>query len=226
MIHVFNIPAITWTLTAVLLLSGSHHLQQAGRSPRRTEQINNSLHAVMHLLMAAMLWHLARSTALAQITVLAGAALWFVIQAVALPEFKFLCAEGPGRLKCIYHGLTMAGAAAMIAMTGPISTGVGRAPTDAMATMAGMSMSHGYHAMTDPAKTRTTSIGHSPNLAILLTAVFTAAAIIFITLLLRTRTTQTTHHNTAAPKLSKHAGHALEALGAAVMAFMFATMMA
>ncbi|WP_171814488.1 DUF5134 domain-containing protein [Arthrobacter dokdonensis] len=223
MIHVLNIPAITWTLTALLLLSGSYHLRQAARSPRRTEQINNSIHALMHILMAAMLWQLAPSTVLAQITVLTGAALWFIIQAVARPEFKILCSKGPGRLKCFYHSLSMAGAATMIAMMGQMSTGTGRAPTDAMA---GMSMYHGNHAMTGPAKTTPTTIGHSPNLAILLTAVFTAAAITFIILLLRTRATQTTHYNTAAPKISKRADHALEALGAAVMALMFATMMA
>ena len=55
MTGVFNIPAITWTLTAVLLLSGSYHLLQAARSRRATDRANESLHALMNLLMAAML---------------------------------------------------------------------------------------------------------------------------------------------------------------------------
>ena len=72
----------------------------------------------MNVLMAAMLWNLVPSTMLAQIAVLAGAALWFVIQAVARPEFKILCAGSQDRLKCVYHSLTMAGAALMIANDG------------------------------------------------------------------------------------------------------------
>ena len=108
----FNIPAITWTLTVVLLLSGSYHLLQAAKPHQLTDRVNNTLHALMNILMAAMLWNLAPSTMLAQIAVLAGAALWFVIQAVARPEFKMLCAGSQGRLKCVYHSLTMAGAAA------------------------------------------------------------------------------------------------------------------
>ena len=115
MIRVFNTPAITWTLTAVLLLGGSYYLFQAARSRHLTDRVNNTLHALMNILMAAMLWNLAPSTVLAQVAVLAGAALWFVIQAVAQPEFKMLCAGSQGRLKCVYHSLTMAGAALMIA---------------------------------------------------------------------------------------------------------------
>jgi hypothetical protein len=115
-IRVFNIPAITWTLTAVLLAGGSYHLWQAARSPHLTDRVNNSLHALMNALMAAMLWNLAPSTLLAQIGLLAGAALWFIIQAVARSEFKILCAGTQGRLKCAYHALAMTGAALMITM--------------------------------------------------------------------------------------------------------------
>ena len=225
MIGVFSIPAITWTLTAVLLLSGSHRIMQAARSRQLTDQINRSLHALMHVLMAAMLWNLAPSTMLVQIAILAGATLWFIIQAVARPEFKTLCADGQGRLKCVYHSLTMAGAALMLAMMGHISTTSYRvAPSsDEMAGMPGMAMSPDYHAMATTVTTTATS-DHSPGLAILLTAVFTTAAIIFIILLLRTRAMENTHHNTAAHKLSTRTEHGLEALGAAVMALMFATM--
>ena len=94
----FNIPALTWTLTAVLLLSGSYHALQAARSQKLTDRVNKGLHALMNALMAAMLWNLAPSTMLAQIGLLTGAALWFVIQAVVRPEFKTLCGGSQGRL--------------------------------------------------------------------------------------------------------------------------------
>lgn len=220
----FSIPAITWTLTAILLLSGSHHILQAIMSRQPTDQINQSLHALMHALMAAMLWHLAPSTMLVQIAVLAAGAWWFIIQAVARPEFKILCTDTQGRIKCLYHSLTMAGAALMIAMMAPMTTaGYGVAPSSD--GMTGMSMPHNHHAMAAPVKTTAgATSGHSPDLAILLTAVFTGATMIFIILLLRARATKTTHHNTAAPKLSTRAEHALQALSAAIMALMFATM--
>ena len=220
MFRVFNIPAITWTLTAILLLSGSYHILQATRSSQRTDQVNQSLHALMHILMAAMLWNLASSTMLAQIAVLAGAALWFIIQAVARPEFKLLCTETRRRIKCAYHSLTMAGAALMLEMMGHMTTtGYGTAPSNGMAPMPGMTMSHDHHTMTSLFKTTTAATsGNSPDLAILLTVVFTAATIIFIILLLRSRATKNTHHNTAFLKLSKRAEHGLEALGAAIMA--------
>lgn len=218
----FNIPAITWTLTAVLLLSGSYHFLQATRSHQLTDQVNKILHALMNVLMAAMLWNLVPSTMLAQIAVLTGAALWFVIQAVVRPEFKTLCAGSHGRLRCVYHSLTMAGAALMVAMMGHVATaGHGIVPAG------GMSMSNAHHAMPAPAQsTAAPSFDHSPDLAILLTVLFGAAAVIFIVLLLRFRVTKTTLRNEATPRLSVRAEHGIEALGAAVMALMFATMSA
>ncbi|WP_269998911.1 DUF5134 domain-containing protein [Arthrobacter sp. B2a2-09] len=216
----FNLPAITWTLTAVLLLSGSYHLLQAARSHQRTDQVNKSLHALMNVLMAAMLWNLVPSTMLAQIAVLTGAALWFIIQAVARPEFKTLCAGSQGRLKCVYHSLTMAGAALMVAMMGQATTaGHGIVPAD------GMPMSNAHHPMAAATQnTATITLDRSPGLAILLTVFFGAAAAVFLILLLRFRATTTTRRHATAPRLSIRAEHGLEALGAAVMALMFATM--
>lgn len=213
---------MTWTVTVVLLLSASYHLVQAIRSHNLTDQINNYLHALMHILMAAMLWHLGSSFMLAQIAVLAGAALWFILQAVARPEVKMLCTDSRGRLKCIYHSLTMVGAAIMVAMMGNMTTdGYELVPAG------GMSMSHDHHAMASPIQmTSTTAIDQSPNLALLLTVFFGAAALVFTILLLRFRATKTTHRNAAALKLTIHREHVLEALGAAVMALMFATMSA
>ncbi|WP_427019144.1 DUF5134 domain-containing protein (plasmid) [Pseudarthrobacter sp. P1] len=216
----FNIPAITWTLTAVLLLSGSHHALQAARSHHLTDKVNNSLHTLMNVLMAAMLWNLAPATTLAQIAVLTAAALWFVIQAVARPEFKTLCAGGQSRLKCAYHGLTMAGAALMVAMMAHMTT-----PGQGIAPAGGTPMAHNHHAMAAAApNTAAAPLGGSAGLAIPLTVFFGAAAVVFMILPLRSRATTTTPGHTATRKLTLRAEHGLEALGAAAMAAMFATM--
>jgi Domain of unknown function (DUF5134) len=226
-IRVFHIPAMTWTLTAVLLAGATYHLWQAYRAPHLTDRVNNLLHALMNTLMAAMLWNLAPSTLLAQIGLLAGAALWFIIQTVARPEYKLLCAGTQGRIKCAYHALTMTGAALMIAMmthpattTGHVTGPANHTPTPAA-----------HHAMTTtphtPATTGTATtapaLGLTPG--ILLTLLFATAALVFLVLLLRNRTTTAPHH--PGPRQpSTRTEHALEALGATTMALMFATMTA
>ncbi len=215
----FNVPAITWTLTAVLLLSGSYHFLQAARSHQLTDRVNNILHALMNVLMAAMLWNLVPSTVLAQIAVLAGAALWFVIQAVARPEFKMLCAGSQGRIKCLYHSLSMAGAAAMVAMMGLATTG--HAPAGALP------MTHAHHSVTTAVpSTAAATFDHSPGLAIVLTVLFGAAAVVFVLLLVRFGGSRSSHRHGMGPRLSARTEHGLEAIGAAVMALMFATMLA
>lgn len=224
-IRVFNVPTITWALTAVLLLSGCYYLLQAARSPHLTDRVNKSLHALMNVLMAAMLWNLAPSTMLAQIAVLAGAALWFVIQAVARPEFQILCAGSQDRLTCVYHSLTMAGAALMIAMMGlAASAGPDTAPAAAAST------SHAHHAAApapgDAAHSAAAPGLNLPALALPLTVFFATATLIFIVLLLRSRAAKTTTGNRSASRHSTRIDVALEAIGAAVMALMFATMSA
>ncbi|GAA4024567.1 hypothetical protein GCM10023063_00720 [Arthrobacter methylotrophus] len=222
MIRVFNIPAITWTLTAALLLGGSYHALQAARSRQHTDRVNNILHALMNILMAAMLWNLAPTTMLAQIAVLAAAALWFTIQAVARPEFKTLCTTAQGQLKCAYHALTMAGAALMIAM---MSQGTTPAPGTTPAQTMTMPMPATHHTMTaTPHSPATPPLDHSPALAILPATFFTAAAVIFLILLLRARRQKTTHHPKTTPPPHTRTNHGLEALGATTMALMFATM--
>ncbi|MET4147637.1 DUF5134 domain-containing protein [Arthrobacter sp. UYCo732] len=209
----FNIPAITWTLTVVLLLSGSYHLLQATKPHQLTDRVNNTLHAVMNILMAGMLWNLAPSTMLAQIAVLSGAALWFIIQAVARPEFKILCAGRQDRLKCVYHSFSMAGAALMITMmTSHIATG----PADASP------LPNTHHAMAHPPTGA--NLDHLPSLASPLTIIFATAAVVFMALLLRDRKPATTAPSKTASKHSTREQHSLEAVGAAIMAVMFATM--
>ncbi|MDR7084760.1 hypothetical protein J2X01_004077 [Arthrobacter ginsengisoli] len=218
----FNNPAITWALTAVLLLSGGYYLLQAARSRHLTDRANKSLHALMSVLMAAMLWNLVPSTMLAQIAVLAGAALWFVIQAVARPEFNILCAGSQNRLKCVYHSLTMAGAALMIAMMGQAAAG-----SREIAPAVAMSTPHAHHATAPAAHSTVVSgLDHSSVLALPLTVFFGIAAVVFTVLLLRGRAATATAGCRSTPKRSVRAEHGLEALGAAVMALMFATMSA
>jgi hypothetical protein len=57
-----------------------------------------------------------------------------------------------------------------------------------------------------------------------MTVLFGAAAAVFVFLLLRSRTAKTIRREKATGRLSLGAGHAVEALGAAVMAIMFAAM--
>jgi hypothetical protein len=172
----------------------------------------------MNILMAAMLWNLAPSTMLAQIAVLSGAALWFVIQAVARPEFKLLCAGSQGRLKCLYHGLSMAGAALMITMmTSHMGTGPGTGPAHAAP------LPHAHHAMPQPGPANATAaLDYLPGLATPLTIIFATAAVAFIVLLLRNRKMGTA--DKSAPQHSPRNQHSVEAAGAAIMAIMFATM--
>ncbi|MFP3462751.1 DUF5134 domain-containing protein [Arthrobacter globiformis] len=209
---------MTWTLTAVLLAGTTYHLWQALRSGHVTDRVNNTLHALMNTLMAAMLWNLAPTTLLAQIGLLAGAALWFIIQAVARPEYKLLCAGTQGRIKCAYHALTMTGAALMITtMTHPASGAPMQMPMDHAS----------HHAITTtphtPATTgtATTAPALGPTPGLLLTLLFATAALIFLILLLRNRTTTTNHHGSKRP--STRTEHALETLSATTMALMFAT---
>jgi hypothetical protein len=223
---VFHIPALTWTLTAVLLLAGSYHLAQAVRARHLTDRVNNTLHALMNTLMTAMLFNLGPSTLLAQIGLLTAAALWFTLQAVARPEFKLLCAGNQGRLKCAYHALTMAAAATMITLmtthtpTTATATGTGTG-TGTGTTTAGTHTAHygTTHTATTADTTTTAALGNTP--AIALTLVFAAAATTFLTLLILRHRTNTRHHSR---KHSTRTEHALEALGATTMALMFATM--
>ena len=245
MIRVFNIPAITWALTVVLLLTGTWHTIQAIRpthartgaaartqpgrisaryqgpkraqmSPSWAQRVNQGLHALMHLLMAAMLWNAAPTTTLAQILVLAGAALWFIIQAVARPQYRTLCTGTRDRIKCTYHAATMAAAATMTAMMTNHTTPA----TTSTAGPATATAGHTHHTATTATGTGTASLFHNtPALATILTIAFAAAATTFLILLLR-RTQTTTHHHTNNTRTE----HGLEAAGATTMALMFATM--
>lgn len=217
--YVFELPAITWTLTVILLLSGSYYVLQAIRSRQLKNRVNNGLNALMNVVMASMMWHLGASTMLAQIAILTVAALWFLLQAVARPELTALCTSKQGRLKCAYHTVAMAASAVMVALM------MGQMTTAGSGTLAagGMSMSHAHHTMPATAPSNGAALGHSLDLTALLALVFGAAAIVFLVLLLRLQVMKSALH-TADPKFSVRAEHGFEAVGAAVMAVMFAAM--
>ena len=88
-----------------------------------------------------------------------------------------------------------------------------------------MPLPNTHHAMPHPTPTTATAtLDHLANLAIPLTIIFATAALVFIALLLRNRKPATTAASKTAPKHSPRKQHSLEALGAAIMALMFATM--
>lgn len=212
----FNFPAITWIFTIILILIGTYHLVQAIWSHQVTSRINNLLHALMSIVMAGMLWNLAPSTTLAQIIILSGAALWFIIQAIARPEFKTLCAGRGNRLRCIYHSLTMAGAAIMVAMMTGHAASAARGNVPATE----MPVSHAHHGTASPAQPSSlAATDGSPALAILLTLFFATAAVVFMFFVVRRR-------SATSSKRFARVAHGLESVGAAIMALMFATMSA
>ncbi|HKU35137.1 MAG TPA: DUF5134 domain-containing protein [Paenarthrobacter sp.] len=236
MIRVFEIPAVSWALTAVLSTAGAYHLYLAARARQATDRINEALHALMHAAMAAMIWNLAPAALLAQIGILAAAALWFTLQAIARPEYKLLCTGAQGRITCAYHAATMAAAALMLTMmntatTGPGTTGTTGMPHMNMGSMGSMdmgSMPMNHHtttaAGTGAGNPLTTLFTHQSAPALILAILFGTAAITFTTLLLRRQPTtgQAKRHT----KHNNRTKHALEATGAATMALMFATMTA
>lgn len=120
--HVFN-----WTLTGILLATAGYHLIKAVKEPRLVRKANNALHTLMGLSMAATLWRSGQSATLPAVLLLSSGTLWFVIQAVARPEFKDVCAGKKERAKCVYHGITMAAGAYMVTamtpapMNGPVN---------------------------------------------------------------------------------------------------------
>ncbi|WP_413249055.1 DUF5134 domain-containing protein [Sinomonas flava] len=209
-----NFPAITWTLTIILALVGAYHLIRGIRSDHVTGRVNSLLHALMGLIMAGMLWNLAPSTTLAQIVVLSGAALWFVIQALARPEFERLCAGRGGRLKCAYHGLTMAGGAIMVAMM----TGYAAPAAAGAVTAAEVPAAHAHHSTGSAAHASSlTASGSTSTPAILLALFFSAASVVFMFAAVRARHAASRQH-------SGRLEHGLESAGAGAMALMFATM--
>ena len=215
MISVFDLPVITWTLTAALFLTGGYFLVQAKRSREITDLVNNSLHSFMAVLMASMLWNFGTSTLFVQIVILIGAALWFLLQVVARPELKKLCAGRHSRLRCSYHSLTMVGAAFMATMMmGHATSG------QEVFSAGGAAMTH--HSMSESAAS-TALLNFSPDPAMVLTGFFGVSTVVFLVLLGRFRVTSSTAQPVGSP-LAIRVEHGVEALGAAVMTVMFAAM--
>lgn len=219
MVRVLTDPVTTWTLTTVLLGSTGLHVVLAVRSHQVMRRVNQGFHSLMNLIMAALLWDLGTSTALAQIIFLAGAALWFLIQAVAHPEFKVLYNGAQARLKSLYHSTTMAGGSLMIAMMCPSTTG----PEDT--SEGGTGLSHRHHITGSvPQNPATAIVEGSSTVAILMTILFGVGAVLFIVFSLRRQPSDL--QQAALARRPFRLDFALEAVGSAAMTLMFATMTA
>jgi hypothetical protein len=96
---------------------------------------------------------------------------------------------------------------------------VGAATPGTVAANGALPSSHVHHAMQSSAK-----IPALPSPALLFTALFTAAAVMFTFLLIRGRVVPKASRHAPASKTGAGAEHALEAIGAAVMAVMFSAM--
>ena len=154
---------------------------------------------------------------LAQIAALAGAALWFVLQAVARPEFKNLCA-GTGAGSNAHTRPHHARRRPHGRHDGPRHARRPPEPPRQQMPSPCPQPTTPWRRHPDPAVPACT-----PALAILPALFFPTAALVFLILLLRgRRTTHTLHHTP--PRPPARTNHALEALGAAAMALMFATM--
>ncbi|MDP9989136.1 DUF5134 domain-containing protein [Citricoccus sp. NPDC079358] len=212
----FDNPAITWALTALLLAAGGYNLAQATRRRSMVDLANSALHVLMNAVMAAMLWNFASSTALLQVAVLGGGAFWFALQAAARPELKALCAEGRGRLRCAYHGLNMAAAALMVAVMNHPT-----APHPDIMSAPGSS--HNHHGLAaGVAVDMTGTWDYNDTLMILPAVFFAASSVFFLVLLLCPWALRLFTGLSDASAAAVRVTYGFEFSGAAAMALMFA----
>ncbi|MFJ4286864.1 DUF5134 domain-containing protein [Paenarthrobacter nicotinovorans] len=215
MIRVFASSTVTWALTAVIVVSVGYYVLRAARSPQLPQRINSMLHALMNSFMAAMLWNVGASVVLAQIAVLAGAAMWFMIQAVAKPQFKltFAC---QGKHKSAYHAFTMVAAACMIAT---MSLHLHGSTHESESQGRPLGMTHHQVQVTEANSASNLTVDQLAALALPLAVVFGGAALILIFGAVRIY-----RRRESALRRSACSEHCFEAIGAAAMALMFASL--
>lgn len=207
-----------WTLTGVLLVTAGYHALRAVKASHLVGKANNALHTIMGLSMTATLWSGGQWATLSAVLLLSSGALWFVIQAVARPEFKSVCAEKKDRTKCFYHGITMAAGAYMVTAMTPATIG---GPVDLpVAATYSHHMASGIHQSIP-----TSSFDLAPLLHGGAVIFFGAAALIFAALTARSfkgasqLAGRTTLHAPHRPALG------FEALSAGAMAAMYLAML-
>lgn len=145
-----------WGLTALLLAASLYAAFRAGRKSPSDTRVGFGLHAAMMAAMVLMLAPGLRWPALPQILFFALAAWWFVLRAVSrrpvpiagphVPERPVNARRGgqPGRSSLLYHALTMAAMAYMLATMdvhggqGPETAGMGQTAHHGGAALAGL----------------------------------------------------------------------------------------
>lgn len=208
-----------WTLTGVLLVTAGHHALIAIKAPGLVRKANNALHAIMGLSMAATLWRHSQWATLPSVLLLSSGTLWFVIQAVARPEFKSVCVEKMERTKCIYHGITMAAGAYMVTAMSPAPMH-GLVNSPGAAAMPSHHMASGIH-QSIPAS----SFDLAPLLNGAAVIFFGAAAFIFVALIARSFEGASKLANRTTLRAPHRPALGFEALSAGAMAAMYLVML-
>lgn len=200
------------------MVIGVYHALVVIYTPRLVGKTNGALHAIMSLSMAAMLWRQGQWVTLATVLLLASGALWFVVQAVARPEFRSLCTGGKDRVRCIYHGISM--------MAGAYMATVMATPTVAPSGMTTAATSHVHHAASTIAPNAPWWIDLGPALSGGAVLFFGAATLFFVVLIAapsRVEASKAPGKTTLDVLLRPALG--FEALGAGAMALMFLAML-
>jgi hypothetical protein len=207
-----------WTLTGLLLVTGTYHAIGVIRTPGLVGKTNSALHTMMSLSMAAILWRQGHWITLGAVLLLTSGALWFIVQAVARPEFKSLCTGGKDRGRCIYHGITMVAGAYMATVMAK--------PVVAPSNMSAAAPTHAHHAASTIAPDATWGIDIGLALSGGAVLFFAAATLYFVVLIAapsRLEASKTASKMTLNALFRPALG--FEALGAGAMALMFLAMM-
>ena len=200
------------------MVTGMYHAIGVIRTPHLVGKANSALHSIMSLSMAAILWRQGQWVTLATVLLLAPGALWFIVQAVARPEFRSLCTGGKDRARCVYHGITMAAGAYMAAVMAK--------PVVAASNMTTAAPTHVHHAASTIAPKALWWVELGPVLSGGAVLFFGAATLFFVVLIaaaFRVESSKTPGRTTLNAIVRPALG--FEALGAGAMALMFLVML-
>ncbi len=200
------------------MVTGTYHAIGVVGTPWLVGKTNSALHTMMSLSMAAILWHQGQWITLGTVLLLTSGALWFIVQAVARPEFRSLCTGGKDRARCIYHGITMLAGAYMAAVMAK--------PVVVPSNMITAAPAHAHHAASTIAPNVTWGIDLGPVLSGGAVLFFGAAALFFVVLIAappRVEASKMTGKTTLNAVVRSALG--FEALGAGSMALMFLAML-
>jgi len=193
------------------LVTGTYHAVGVLLTPSLVGKTNSALHTMMSLSMAAVFWRQGQWVTLGTVLLLSSGAFWFIVQAVARPEFRNLCTGGKDRARCIYHGITM--------VSGAYMATVMATPAAAASNMSAAAPTHAHHAASTIGPNATWGIDLGPALnggAVLFFGAATLFLVVVIVAPSRVEASKTPNKMTL---------NAIEALGAGAMAMMFLAML-